>query len=59
MFLQDQHYNLYSTDFERISINNRDNNFSVGLNHRAAINLNKFALDLRYEGGFNENEATF
>ena len=33
--------------------------FSVGLNFGAAVNFNKFAIDVRYERGFNNNEAKF
>ena len=53
-------YILDSGDgFDDISINSIENDFSVGLNFGAAINFNKFAIDLRYERGLSNNEATF
>ena len=53
-------YILDSGDgFDGISINSIENDFSVGLNFGAAINFNKFAIDLRYERGLSNNEATF
>ena len=42
-----------------LSINNVENDFSIGLNFGVAINFEKFGLDLRYERGFSDNEATF
>jgi hypothetical protein len=50
---------IVDTDFEGISIDDIDNDFSVGLNFGAAVNFNKFAIDVRYERGFSKNEATF
>ncbi len=50
---------ILDSDFDGISINNVSNDFSVGLNFGAAINFKKFAIDLRYERGFSENEAQF
>ena len=50
---------IVDTDFEGISIDDIDNDFSVGLNFGTAVNFNKFAIDVRYERGFSENEATF
>lgn len=50
---------ILASDFNGISINNVNNDFSVGLNFGAAINFKKFAIDLRYERGFSENEAQF
>ncbi len=50
---------ILDSDFNGISINNINNDFSVGLNFGAAINFKKFAIDLRYERGFSENEAQF
>ncbi|VAV83741.1 FIG00652129: hypothetical protein [hydrothermal vent metagenome] len=50
---------ILDSDFNGISINNVSNDFSVGLNFGAAINFKKFAIDLRYERGFSENEAQF
>lgn len=50
---------LLDTDFEGISVDDIENDFSVGLNFGIAANFNKIGLDLRYERGFNKNEATF
>ncbi len=50
---------IVDTDFEGLTVDNVENDFSVGLNFGAAVNFNKFAIDLRYERGFSENEANF
>jgi len=47
------------TGISGLSINNVENDFSIGLNFGVAINFEKFGLDLRYERGFSDNEATF
>ena len=47
------------TNFSGISIDNIENEFSAGLNSGVAFNLKKLGVDLRYERGFSENEATF
>ena len=46
-------------DFDDISIDSVENDFSVGLNFGVGVNLNKIGIDLRYERGFSENEAQF
>jgi len=50
---------ILNSEFDGISIDNVDNDISVGLNFGAAINFKKFAIDLRYERGFSDNEAQF
>lgn len=50
---------ILDTEFDGITINDIDNDFTVGLNIGAGINLGKLGIDLRYERGFSENEATF
>ncbi len=50
---------LLDTDFDGISINRVENDFTVGLNIGAGVNLGKLGIDLRYERGFSENEARF
>ena len=50
---------IVDSDFDGISINDIENDFSVGLNFGAALNLGNLGIDLRYERGFSENEATF
>ncbi|MDG1572521.1 outer membrane beta-barrel protein [Robiginitalea sp. M366] len=50
---------ILDTEFDGISINDVENDFTVGLNLGAGINLGKLGIDLRYERGFSENEARF
>ena len=50
---------ILDTEFEGISIDNVEDDFSVGLNFGIGLNFNKIGIDLRYERGFNNNEATF
>nr|WP_321223332.1 outer membrane beta-barrel protein [uncultured Psychroserpens sp.] len=50
---------ILDTDFEGINIDNVEDDFSVGLNFGIGLNFNKIGVDLRYERGFSENEATF
>lgn len=50
---------ILNTEFEGISIDDIENDFSIGFNFGIGLNFNSFGIDLRYERGFNENEATF
>ena len=52
---------LLSTDFEadQITFDDVENDFTVGVNLGAGVNLGKFGIDLRYERGFSENEIRF
>jgi len=50
---------ILDSEFDNISINNIENDFSVGLNFGIGLNLKKLGIDLRYERGFSDNEATF
>lgn len=50
---------ILDTDFDNLNINGIENDFSVGLNFGIGINLNRLGIDLRYERGFSDNEATF
>jgi len=50
---------ILDSEFDNISINNIENDFSVGLNFGIALNLKKIGIDLRYERGFSNNEANF
>ncbi len=50
---------VLDTEFDGITINNVENDFTVGLNIGAGVNLGKIGIDLRYERGFSENEANF
>ncbi|MDG5493058.1 PorT family protein [Psychroserpens sp. SPM9] len=50
---------ILDTEFEGINIDNVEDDFSVGLNFGIGLNFNKIGIDLRYERGFSDNEATF
>ena len=50
---------IIDTDFDGIAINEIENDFTVGLNFGVGVSISKVGIDLRYERGFNENEATF
>lgn len=50
---------ILDTEFDGINIDNVENDFSVGLNFGIGLTLNKIGIDLRYERGFSDNEATF
>ncbi|MFD0837427.1 outer membrane beta-barrel protein [Mariniflexile aquimaris] len=50
---------ILDTEFDGISINNVENEFSVGVNFGIGLNFNSVGIDVRYERGFNDNEATF
>tara|TARA_R110002049_G_scaffold85844_6_gene218294 strand:+ start:22637 stop:23272 length:636 start_codon:yes stop_codon:yes gene_type:complete len=50
---------ILDSEFDGIAINDVENDFSVGLNFGIGLNLNKLGIDLRYERGFSDNEATF
>ncbi len=50
---------ILDTEFAGIDINDVENEFSVGLNFGIGVNLNRIGIDLRYERGFNNNEANF
>ncbi|MEP3836204.1 MAG: outer membrane beta-barrel protein [Algibacter sp.] len=50
---------ILDTEFDGIAIDNVEEDFSVGLNFGIGLNFKKLGIDLRYERGFSENEATF
>lgn len=50
---------ILDTEFDGIGINDIENDFTVGANLGAGVNLGKLGIDIRYERGFNINEATF
>lgn len=50
---------ILDTEFENNTINNIENDFTVGLNFGIGVSFNRIGIDLRYERGFSENEATF
>ncbi|WP_010520014.1 porin family protein [Croceivirga radicis] len=50
---------ILDTEFDGITIDDVDNDFTVGMNIGAGVNIGKLGVDLRYERGFSDNEATF
>jgi len=50
---------ILDTEFDGIKISDVKNDFTVGLNFGIGLNFNKLGIDLRYERGFSDNEATF
>lgn len=50
---------ILNSKFDGVTIDDVENDFSVGLNFGIALNFNKIGIDLRYERGFSENEANF
>ena len=46
-------------DLEGFSINEAEKDFTVGLHAGIGVNLGRLGLDVRYERGFSDNEATF
>lgn len=50
---------ILDTDFDNLTVDNVENDFSVGLNFGIGLNLKRLGIDLRYERGFSDNEATF
>ncbi|RAJ19220.1 outer membrane protein with beta-barrel domain [Gelidibacter algens] len=50
---------ILDSEFEGITVDNIENDFTVGLNFGIGANFNGFGVDLRYERGLSENEATF
>lgn len=50
---------ILNTEFDGISIDDVENDFTVGVNLGAGVNLGKLGIDLRYERGLSGNEANF
>lgn len=50
---------ILDSEFADIDIQSIENDLSIGMNFGVALNLKKIAIDLRYERGFNKNEAQF
>ncbi|MBQ4916249.1 PorT family protein [Maribacter sp. MMG018] len=50
---------ILDTEYDGITIDDVENDFTVGMNIGAGVNLGKLGIDLRYERGFSDNEATF
>jgi len=50
---------ILESDFDGISIDSLENDFTVGLNIGVGITIYKIGVDLRYEQGLSDNVATF
>ena len=50
---------ILDSEFDGISINNIENDFSLGFNFGVGVNIKKIGIDLKYERGFSKNEAIF
>jgi len=50
---------ILNSKFDGVTINDIENDFTVGLNIGAGVNLGKLGIDVRYERGFSENEIDF
>lgn len=50
---------VLDNDFQGLKYENIENDFSVGLNFGASLELGRLGLDVRYERGFNQNEVEF
>ncbi|MGB3145224.1 MAG: porin family protein [Maribacter sp.] len=50
---------IMNTKFDGVTIDDVENDFTVGLNVGAGMNLGKLGIDVRYERGFSDNEITF
>lgn len=50
---------ILDSEFDGVNVKNIKNDFTVGLNFGVGVSFNKIGIDLRYERGLNENEATF
>ncbi|MFX0558273.1 porin family protein [Maribacter sp. CXY002] len=50
---------ILNTKFDGVTIDDIENDFTVGLHIGAGVNLGKLGIDVRYERGFSENEINF
>ena len=50
---------ILDSEFEGISSNEIENDFTIGLHLGVGVNLGKLGVDVRYERGFSNNEANF
>ena len=50
---------ILNTEYDGITIDDVENDFSVGAHLGVGVNLGKLGVDLRYERGFGDNEARF
>jgi len=50
---------ILNNDLETTTIDDVNNQFTLGLNLGVGVNLGNIGVDVRYERGFTENEANF
>lgn len=50
---------ILNSKFGDVTVNDVENDFTVGLNFGIGLNINKLGIDLRYERGFSNNKAIF
>ncbi|WP_253187364.1 outer membrane beta-barrel protein [Mangrovimonas sp. DI 80] len=50
---------ILKTEFGDNTIDQIENDFTTGLNFGVGVTIDKLSIDLRYERGFNSNEAKF
>ncbi|GAA4235806.1 hypothetical protein GCM10022291_18600 [Postechiella marina] len=50
---------ILDSEYDGIAIKDVEEDFSVGANFGIGLNFKKVGIDLRYERGFNDNEASF
>lgn len=50
---------IYDNNFDGLDYDSIENEFTVGLNIGAAVQLGRIGLDVRYERGFTQNEVEF
>lgn len=50
---------ILNSKFDGVTIDDIENDFTVGLNIGAGVSFGKLGIDVRYERGFNENELNF
>jgi hypothetical protein len=50
---------ILDSEFDGVTVENVEKEFTVGLNFGAALSFQSFGIDLRYERGLSENEAVF
>ncbi|UNY97437.1 PorT family protein [Zhouia spongiae] len=50
---------VLETEFDGISMNDIESDFTVGMNIGIGVSLGNIGIDLRYDRGFSDNEATY
>lgn len=50
---------VLDNDFQGLKYENIENDFTIGLNLGASLELGRLGIDVRYERGFNQNEVEF